>query len=156
MSGLDRLLQVVLLDWHEYVSVSVEITHKFSDIEKEIGAMSTGELATVLLKLILVAQGLDKQIILLDQPEDHLDNEFIANDLVSLIKSLKKMRQVIIVTHNANLVVMTDSEQVIVANGLDKEYGTGGIENPDIRDSIIKILEGGLKAFESRHKRYGK
>lgn len=155
LSGFERLKQVVLLDWYEYVSVSVKITHKFGSNTKEIGSMSTGELATVLLKLILVTQGLDKQIILLDQPEDHLDNEFIAGDLVDLIRTLKKMRQIIMVTHNANLVVMTDSEQVIVANGLQDGYVSGSIENPEVRDSIIKILEGGSEAFKKRYKRYG-
>lgn len=155
ISGNLRLLNIVLLNWYDYVSVSVKITHQFGQTIKEIGAMSTGELATVLLKLILVTQGLDKQIILLDQPEDHLDNEFIANDLVELIRVLKKMRQIIMVTHNANLVVMTDSEQVIVAKGLKDGYISGGIENPDIRDCIIKILEGGSEAFKKRYKRYG-
>ena len=153
LSGLVRLRQVVLLDWYEYVSVSVNITHKFGDTPKELSIMSTGELATVLLKLILVTQGLDKQIILLDQPEDHLDNEFIANDLVELIRELKKKRQIIMVTHNANLVVMTDSEQVIVANGIDKEYLSGGIEQSEIKDSIVRILEGGAEAFKKRYKR---
>jgi len=65
------------------------------------------------------------------------------------------MRQIIMVTHNANLVVMTDSEQVIVANGLSEGYVSGGIENPVVRDSIIKILEGGTEAFKKRYKRYG-
>ena len=156
LSGLVRLRQVVLLDWYEYVSVSVNITHKFGDTLKELSIMSTGELATVLLKLILVTQGLDKQIILLDQPEDHLDNEFIANDLVELIRELKKKRQIIMVTHNANLVVMTDSEQIIVANGIDKEYLSGGIEQSEIKDSIVRILEGGAEAFKKRYNRYGK
>lgn len=155
LSGSERLRQIILLNWYGYVSVSVSITHTFGGLDKEIKAMSTGELATVLLKLILVTQGLDKQIILLDQPEDHLDNEFIAKDLVDLIRALKKMRQVIIVTHNANLVVMTDSEQVIVARGINEEYFSGGIENPEIRDSIINILEGGSAAFSKRHRRYG-
>jgi len=156
LNGVDRLKKVILLDWYEYVSVSVNITHQFGDDNKEIDIMSTGELATVLLKLILVTQGLDKQIILLDQPEDHLDNEFIAGDLVELIRTLKKMRQIIMVTHNANLVVMTDSEQVIIANGVNKEYLSGGIENPDIKDGIVRILEGGLEAFNKRHRRYGR
>lgn len=156
-SGYERLRQIVLLNWYDYVSVSVSILHKFGNDEpKEISSMSTGELATVLLKLILVTQGLDKQIILLDQPEDHLDNDFIAGDLVELLKALKKIRQIIIVTHNANLVVITDSEQVIVAKGLKDGYISGAIENPEIRESIIKILEGGSEAFEKRHKRYGK
>lgn len=155
LSGLMRLRQIVLLDWYEYVSVSVNITHKFGDTPKELSVMSTGELATVLLRLILVTQGLDKQIILLDQPEDHLDNDFIANDLVEMIRDLKKKRQIIMVTHNANLVVMTDSEQVIVANGVDKEYISGGIEKSEIKESIVRILEGGEEAFNKRSRRYG-
>jgi regulatory protein YycI of two-component signal transduction system YycFG len=83
--------------------------------------------------------------------------------LVPLFRKIKKYRQVIIVTHNANLVVNTDVEQVIVANN-DNEvisYHTGAIEdgnvidNKGIRADICNILEGGSFAFEKREKKYG-
>ncbi len=154
ISGEERLKEILFSQWHKYTFVSVDIRHNFSNNLKEISEMSTGELATVLLKLILITKGLDKQIILIDQPEDNLDNDFIANGLVKLIKQLKKARQLIVVTHNANLVVMTDSEEVIVAKGIQNDYLSGGIEDEHIRMEIIRILEGGEEAFRARSKRY--
>ncbi len=154
LTGAERLLEIIFRKWFDYISVSTAIENDFDGESKEIAKMSTGELATVLLKLKLVTEGLDKQIILLDQPEDHLDNSFIANGLVDLLKKLKKERQVIIATHNANLVVGTDAEQIIIAHGLSNTYTFGGIENPDVKDNIIQILEGGTEAFEKRVNRY--
>ena len=77
-----------------------------------------------------------------DQPEDDLDNDFIMNSLVPIFKKIKKYRQVIIVTHNANLVVNADAEQVIVAKNEDEvlSYESGAIENPAIKEQICKIL----------------
>jgi len=156
LDGKSMILDIVFRNWHNYISVSTAIENDFDGKMKEIEDMSTGELATVLLKLKLVTEGLDKQIILLDQPEDHLDNNFIANGLVDLMKKLKLERQIIVATHNANLVVGADSEQVIIANfnQSDKKYMSGSLENPTIQEAIIKILEGGTTAFEKRMKRY--
>lgn len=150
MSGDEKLLDVVFSKWFEVINVSTSIINKFGDVDKEIAQMSTGELATVLLKLKLVTEGLNKQIILLDQPEDHLDNNFIASGLVDLLKAIKLERQIIVATHNANLVVGADSEQVIIANGIENSYSFGSLENEDIRNSIIHILEGGREAFRKR------
>jgi ABC-type cobalamin/Fe3+-siderophores transport system ATPase subunit len=154
LTGAERMLDIIFKKWFEYISVSTAIENDFDGEKKEIEKMSTGELATILLKLKLVTEGLDKQIILLDQPEDHLDNSFIANGLVDLLKKLKKERQVIIATHNANLVVGTDAEQVIIAHGVTNAYTYGGIENPQIKEGIINILEGGAEAFKKRMIRY--
>jgi predicted ATPase len=92
-----------------------------------------------------------------DQPEDDLDNDFIMHHLVPVFKKIKKYRQVIIVTHNANLVVNADAEQVITAVNEDKtlNYDSGGIENVAIRDQICNILEGGKDAFTKREQKYG-
>ena len=97
------------------------------------------------------------QIFIVDQPEDNLDNQFIMNELVPLIRQIKKSRQVILSTHNANLVVNADAEQIIVAR-LDsdkKDYPSGSIENKFINGSIKEILEGGEEAFRSRENKYG-
>lgn len=94
--------------------------------------------------------------IIFDQPEDDLDNEFIIEELVSIIKELKTYRQIIIVTHNANLVVNADSEQIIIANN-DEEilsYRSGSIENQEIVKSVCRILEGGEIAFKKRTSKY--
>ena len=91
-----------------------------------------------------------------DQPEDDLDNDFIANELVKMFTDIKKYRQVIIVTHNANLCVNADADQIIVAANKDEilSYATGALENPNIRESVYNILEGGEEAFLKREQKY--
>ena len=86
-----------------------------------------------------------------------MDNNFITNSLVGLFKEIKRFRQVIIVSHNANLVVNADSEQVIIASNNDGilSYKSGALENPEINKDICRILEGGRRAFEKREQKYG-
>ncbi|MBP9717732.1 AAA family ATPase [Candidatus Gracilibacteria bacterium] len=124
---------------------------------RELGGMSGGQQATLLLKLKLASEGLQKDIIILDQPENHLDNKFITESLVGLLRELKKEKQVIIASHSANVVVGSDAEEVIVSrmDGEDKKYFSGSLENPEIQAEVIGILEGGKIAFEQRKKRYG-
>jgi ABC-type lipoprotein export system ATPase subunit len=97
-----------------------------------------------------------------DQPEDDLDNKFIMKELVPIFREIKNHRQVIIATHNANLVVNADSEQVIVAHNDDEiiSYQAGSLENTNvtplgIREHVCEILEGGQRAFENRERKYG-
>lgn len=100
--------------------------------------------------------------LLIDQPEDNLDNRYVYLDLVSDIKDIKKKRQVIIATHNPNLVVNTDSEQVIVAKFEDNpemgqpkiKYYAGALEDPEIKKVVCSILEDGDTAFIKRERRY--
>ncbi|HCG6381802.1 TPA: AAA family ATPase [Vibrio parahaemolyticus] len=140
-------------------------------------SMSQGKQAFVILKLLLEFN--DKTCpVLIDQPEDSLDNRAIYNELVEYLKQKKKERQIILVTHNPNVVVSADAEQVIVANQHDPkaknnlgrkfEYVAGGIEhsmpkdpNVDeilysqgIREHICEILEGGEDAFKKREQKY--
>jgi len=146
--------------------------------EDDILQMSPGKRGLVLMQLILHLSNAQHPI-LIDQPEDNLDNRTIFNELNEFIKSKKFQRQIILVTHNANLVVSTDSEQVIVANqnGQDKgktnekfqfEYVSGSLEhtfknsdNPGIlqqmgiREHVCDILEGGEQAFIYRERKYG-
>lgn len=99
-----------------------------------------------------------------DQPEDDLDNEFIMDALRPIFQEIKQYRQVIIATHNANLVVNADAEQVIVAHN-DSEvlsYTSGALEHtsgdytdPGTRENVCRILEGGVEAFRQREKKYG-
>lgn len=116
--------------------------------------LSLGQKGTVLLK-ILLAQG-DKPLII-DQPEENLDNKFIYRTLKDAFREAKKERQVIIATHNANLVVNTDAEQVVVAEYDENEisFKSGALENPSIREEVTTILEGGKKAFIQREEKYG-
>ncbi|KJG19410.1 hypothetical protein UB37_18460 [Photobacterium iliopiscarium] len=115
---------------------------------------------------------------MIDQPEDSLDNRAIYNELVLYLKQKKKERQIILVTHNPNVVVSADAEQVIVANQHDSkakntsgkkfQYVTGGIEHSmpknagvdeilysqGIREHICEVLEGGEDAFKKREQKY--
>jgi ABC-type enterochelin transport system ATPase subunit len=133
----------------DYFSLSTYKTFNKISIEK----LSMGQKGTVLLKLFL-AEG--DYPLLIDQPEENLDNRFIFKELVKAFRQAKKNRQVIIATNNANLVVNTDVEQIIVAdftNGVIS-YNSGAIEDKKIRSEITEILEGGPEAFKIREKKY--
>ncbi|HIP71959.1 MAG TPA: hypothetical protein EYH05_11270 [Anaerolineae bacterium] len=125
---------------------------KFND--RPLESLSMGERAVVLLKILL---GLDDKPLLIDQPEEHLDNRYIYNELTPAFRNAKAKRQIIIATHNANLVVNTDAEQIIIAEHTDGviSYRVGTLENLDIRESITTILEGGDQAFKKREEKYG-
>jgi len=116
--------------------------------------LSIGQKGMVLLKLVL-AEG-DYPLIV-DQPEENLDNRYIYEELVGAFREAKKNRQVIIATNNANLVVNTDAEQVIAAKFDNNviSYKSGSLENPEMRDFIIHVLEGGEDAFKKRERKYG-
>lgn len=148
--------------------------------EDNIDVMSPGKKALVLLKL-LIDMAESKCPILIDQPEDDLDNRSVFDDLIPFIKKKKKDRQIIVVTHNANVVLGADADEIIVANQNGNncpnkeyrfEYRTGAIEEdkPIIKDDgaiedgilnkqgiqqhICDILEGGERAFELRKHKY--
>lgn len=133
-----------------YFSLSTEILFKGRLMEK----LSMGQKGTVLLKLFL-AEG-DYPLIV-DQPEESLDNKFIYDELVGAFREAKKKRQVIIATNNANLVVNTDAEEIIVAEFEDNRisYKSGTLEDLKLREDIVPILEGGKEAFRKREEKYG-
>jgi len=156
----------------KYYNINYSI--KFNDTE--LNNLSPGLKGVALLILFLELDKEDRRPILIDQPEENLDNRSVYITLMRYFKEAKKRRQVIIVTHNPNLVVNTDSEQVIVADfdrGLKKQnsrifYVSGSLENTfkdnsasifleeqGIREHVCLILEGGQEAFEKREKKYG-
>ena len=126
-----------------------------------IEQLSPGTRGIVLLLLYLVIDRQDLRPLVVDQPEENLDPNSVFAELVPHFRDVRKRRQVIVVTHNANLVVNTDADQVIVASakrsgdGLPKiRYECGSLENPSIRRAVCEILEGGERAFLEREKRY--
>jgi energy-coupling factor transporter ATP-binding protein EcfA2 len=139
-------------DWlfGNYFSLNTEIEFRSTPIDR----LSMGQKGTVLLKLFL-AEG-DYPIIL-DQPEENLDNKFIYNELVGAMRNAKLNRQVLIATNNANLVVNTDAEQIIIAEFIGGKitYKSGALESSDIREEIMPLLEGGQEAFKKREQKYG-
>jgi len=126
---------------------------KIKFMNKTLDQLSVGQRGTLYLLLQFATNTFSSPLIF-DQPEDDLDNEFITLELVGLFKELKRYRQIIISTHNANLVVTADAEQVIVANNKDETltYTSGSLENSEIINSVCKILEGGKDAFRKREK----
>jgi len=134
----------------DYFSLSTEIRFKGISMDK----LSMGQKGTVLLKLFL-AEG-DYPLIV-DQPEESLDNKFIYSELVGAFREAKKKRQIIMATNNANLVVNTDAEQITVAEFENNKihYKLGTIEDLKLREDIMPILEGGKKAFRKRDEKYG-
>ena len=126
--------------------------------DKPIYQLSPGEKGTLLLIFFLLAE-LNTTPLVIDQPEDNLDNNTVYRALVECFHQAKLRRQVLIVTHNPNLAVVCDSDQIIVAS-MDKgkenriSYESGAIENPRIIRAIIDILEGTHPAFDNRSIKY--
>lgn len=128
---------------------------------KDLSELSPGERGGLLLIFYLM---LDRQDIplVIDQPEDNLDNKSVYEILVTFIKQAKKRRQIILVTHNPNLAVVADAEQIIHVS-IDKKDGkhdfdffSGSIEDVRINRAVVDILEGTLPAFDNRRLKYRK
>jgi len=125
---------------------------------KELYQLSPGERGALLLVFYLLVDKDDIPLVI-DQPEENLDNQTIYELLVPCIKEAKQRRQIFIVTHNPNLAVVCDAEQIICAD-LDKKgnyrmnYLSGAIENPIINNAIVDVLEGTMPAFDNRDSKY--
>jgi len=120
--------------------------------------LSPGERGTVLLIFYLFISQEEIPLVI-DQPEENLDNETVYGVLVPYIKEAKRRRQIIIVTHNPNLAVVCDADQIIHCEMKKEEknkitFISGAIENPQINKAIIDILEGTLPAFDNRDRKY--
>lgn len=145
-----------LLDYlfaFDYLSPQYSLTYD----GQEIGQLSPGERGLLLLVFYLLVDEDDIPIVI-DQPEENLDNQTIYKVLVRCIKRAKERRQVIMVTHNPNLAVVCDAEQIIYAScnkaGSRFEYEAGAIENPEMKAKVVQILEGTEPAFKNRQSKY--
>jgi energy-coupling factor transporter ATP-binding protein EcfA2 len=141
----------------DHIDIRYEIAYDGVDIRK----LSPGTRGIVLLLLYLALDDADDRPLVIDQPEENLDPKSVFDELVSLFMTAKTKRQVVMVTHNANLVVNTDADQIIIADvgphpaqGLPSiTYVAGGLEDADIRKAVCNILEGGEEAFRERARR---
>ncbi|MBK5209804.1 MAG: hypothetical protein JJE44_09925 [Flavobacteriaceae bacterium] len=126
--------------------------------KKGLSELSPGERGGLLLIFYLILDKDDKPLVI-DQPEDNLDNQSVSEILVPYIREAKKRRQIIMVTHNPNLAVVADADQIIKMT-IDKEndylvsHISGAIENPIINKAVVDILEGKMKAFNNRRIKY--
>lgn len=144
------LLDVLKLQetgWDDYESIMLN--------DKPVDKLSPGQRSSAMLPLIALAE---KSPLIIDQPEDNLDNRLVGDVLVDILAELKESRQIIVCTHNPNIVVLGDAEQVIVLDSQSNDKGelqlSGSIDNGDIVKTVIDIMEGGKEAFKARQKRY--
>lgn len=141
-----------LPQWQQrYVRVLALLRYKGKDPDR----LSVGQRGTFYVCIKLATDPFGSPFVF-DQPEDDLDNEFIVRELVPLFREIKKYRQIIVATHNANLVVNADAEQIVVAANSDEclSYQCGALEEKSIRDLVCTILEGGVEAFLRRESKY--
>lgn len=139
--------------------IAIRYSIKYDGVD--ISNLSPGTRGIVLVLLYLALDDADDRPLIIDQPEENLDPESIYLELVGLFREAKSRRQIILVTHNANLVVNADADQIIVASAGPHPHGklppisyvSGGLENASIREAVCKILEGGTTALQERARR---
>jgi len=141
----------------DHIAIRYGIDYDGVDIRK----LSPGTRGIVLLLLYLALDDSDNRPLVIDQPEENLDPKSVFEELVHLFVEAKAHRQVIMVTHNANLVINTDADQIIIAESGPHPHGalppityrSGGLESAEIRKAVCDIPEGGEGAFQERARR---
>lgn len=125
-------------------------------ISKPLSKLSLGQQQSVLLGILMLSDS--NKPLIIDQPEDNLDSEFIFKTIVKNLRKIKEQRQVIIVTHNPNIAVLGDAELIIPlksTNIVTHVIDAGSIDRTETRAICCEILEGGKRAFKQREEIYG-
>lgn len=143
-------------------SINESLTPKYTIIENDNDIylnsdnMSQGKKASIYLEIILEKCKNNNSIIMIDQPEDNIDNEFITDIMIDKIRDLRMKNQVILVTHNAVIAINSDSENIIISENKDGvfNYDIGGLELENHRKRICKLLDGGKYIFDNRYHKY--
>lgn len=155
----EQLLKNKVYEFYDFLSELqyLKVNFQLSMGGKSLKELSPGERGIVLL-IFYLALGKDHSPLIIDQPEDNLDNQSIFGKLVPCIKEAKRSRQIIVVTHNPNIAIACDSEQVIFCsmdnNSKSIKYKSGSIENDNIKKNILDVLEGTKVAFDTRKLKY--
>ena len=134
----------------------IEVQRRGENDRHQFDHLSAGQQRSVLLGLVLCAER--NEPLVLDQPEDHLDGQYIATSVVRHLEAAKERRQVIIATHSANLTVLGDAELVVpmvVEAGRGRPDEPGAVDRPATRGRVCTLLEGGVEAYKKRGRRYG-
>jgi len=163
--GEDLRLQIEELELPASTEIELNVGAEGQSEEwRPLDQLSTGQRATAVLLLLLIES---KTPLVVDQPEDDLDNRFVVDGVVPAIRSEKGRRQFLFATHNANIPVLGDAEQILgfsaVGNARLNGRGRatiedghrGAIDQPSVRELVEEILEGGKTAFEKRRAKYG-
>lgn len=148
-----KLLEIEGMRLKDVFNIELLVNGKY----KSLRSLSKGQQCTAILSILLVD---NKDPLIVDQPEDNLDNAYITDNLIASIRQNKTRRQYIFATHNANIPVFGDAELIVAMmeeDGIGRTIsdGIGSIDVPTVKDYIIRILEGGEDAFRMRELKYG-
>ena len=152
-------LERCLFDDRPKITVTKKVVQKTGVVQypsKDFSKLSLGQQQSVLLALMLSSESNSPLII--DQPEDNLDSEFIFHSLVPVLRAAKERRQIIVVTHNPNIAVLGDAELIVALKSTsDKStvVASGSIDETNTKKMVCQILEGAEEAFRRRAKMYG-
>lgn len=154
--NLKKRLELQEIELQDRIDIELNTAHEDKEAHyAPLDKLSTGQKCTAILNLLLLS--CDDPLII-DQPEDNLDNAFIAERIVQDLRQFKTSRQFLFATHNANIPVFGDAELIAVLDST-KDKGAiehqGSIDKPEVREQAAEILEGGEAAFNMRKNKYG-
>jgi ABC-type lipoprotein export system ATPase subunit len=152
-----QVMRLEELELPDSISIKLNVAHEGAENYRPLDRLSTGQQCTAILHVLLLD---NKDPLIMDQPEDNLDNAFIADRIVTEIRSAKIERQFLFATHNANIPVFGDAEWIGVFAVEDGQASLppdaqGAIDLPGIQEKAAEILEGGKTAFIQRKDKYG-
>ncbi len=152
-----ELMEMEEIELPDTIKIELNVAHEGSEKYRPLDKLSTGQQCTAILHMLLLE---NKDPLIMDQPEDNLDNAFIADRIVTELRLAKIDRQFIFATHNANIPVFGDAEWIGVFEAEDNhatipDNAQGAIDLPEIQKKAAEILEGGKTAFIQRKEKYG-
>ncbi|MDQ6775615.1 MAG: AAA family ATPase [Actinomycetota bacterium] len=155
----ETLLRLEVAELPDRVTLALDVGPSGTRDYRPLDKLSPGQKSTAILLLIMQSS---HDPLLIDQPEDDLDNRFIYDDIVQRLREAKRSRQFVIATHNANIPILGDAEQIIVLDAQERGgppvqgllRTRGSIDSTDVRDAAEHILEGGREAFALRQAKY--
>jgi ABC-type lipoprotein export system ATPase subunit len=151
-----QLMELEALELEDIVDIELNVAHGENELYRSLERLSTGQQCTAVLHMLLLDNA---DPLVVDQPEDNLDNAFIAERIVRELRRAKTSRQFLFSTHNANIPVFGDAEWIGIFTA-DDQHGSlsrdqqGSIDVPAIRTQVADILEGGRAAFMQRKEKY--
>jgi predicted ATPase len=152
-----KILEMQELELPDIIDIELNVSHRGEPQYRPLNRLSTGQQCTAILHLLLLQ---NKDPLIMDQPEDNLDNAFIADRIVTELRQAKLNRQFVFATHNANIPVFGDAEWIGVFESVQgqavlPESAQGAIDVENVKEMAANILEGGQTAFNQRKLKYG-